>query len=171
MRKIENLVFIELAISPAQVVKILITLSVYGTFGLQFSVCLDIAYRMLQLWTTWHSRMAGYCLRSLLVAVTVLLGIALPKTPPFIGLLGALCFSVLGILAPVWHNVVNCFYRRTTFSIASLQVCIETVIYWDDGFGKYHWRAIKNILIGIFGMVAVIFGSMYAVDEIVKLYN
>jgi solute carrier family 36 (proton-coupled amino acid transporter) len=84
------------------VAKILVVISVYGTFGLQFSVCLDIAWRYIKKRGASPSLVANYTLRTILATVTVLLGVALPQISPFIGLLGAVCFSLLGILTPVY---------------------------------------------------------------------
>lgn len=76
-----------------------------------------------------------------------MLAVAVPTIGPFIGLLGAFCFSILGLLAPVF---------------------IETVTYWDAGFGRFHWVAWKNCVIIIIGLLALSFGSHSAVKDIYK---
>lgn len=53
--------------SPAQVVQILIGLAVYCTFGLQFYVCLDIAWQGLKDHFQKKPTLANYILRTLLV--------------------------------------------------------------------------------------------------------
>ena len=42
---------------------------------------------------------------------------------------------------------------------------------WETGFGRFNWVLWKNILIGIFGVGALIFGSESAIRDIVKLYQ
>ncbi len=135
---------------PAQIVQIVIGLAVYCTFGLQFYVCLDIAWQGLKDRFQKKPTLANYILRTVLVTGSVMLAIAVPTISPFIGLIGAFCFSILGLLIPVF---------------------IETVTYWDIGFGRFHWVAMKNVIICIIGLLALVFGSSKAVKDIVKLYS
>lgn len=74
----------------------------------------------------------------------------MPTIGPFIGLIGAFCFSILGLLIPVF---------------------IETVTYWDIGFGRFHWVAAKNIIICVIGLLALVFGSSSAIKDIVAIYT
>lgn len=94
--------------------------------------------------------MVNYMMRTVLVTASVLLAIAVPTIGPFVNLLGAFCFSILGLLAPVF---------------------IEMVTYWEDGFGKYNWLVWKNILVSIFGVFALVFGSKDAILEIIAMYS
>ncbi|XP_031828390.1 solute carrier family 36 member pathetic [Nomia melanderi] len=135
---------------PAQIVKILIALAVYCTFGLQFYVCLDIAWNGIKEKFQKKPVLANYVLRTVMVVGAVLLAVIVPTIGPFIGLIGAFCFSILGLLIPVF---------------------IETVTYWDVGFGPCHWVALKNIVICIIGFMALVFGSRSALIQIVKLYS
>lgn len=135
---------------PAQVVKILIALAVYCTFGLQFYVCLDIAWNGLKERFQKKPLLANYILRTVMVTGAVLLAVAVPTIEPFIGLIGAFCFSILGLLIPVF---------------------IETVTYWDVGFGPGNWVALKNVIICVIGLMALIFGSRSALMQIAALYS
>ncbi|XP_076623501.1 solute carrier family 36 member pathetic [Colletes latitarsis] len=135
---------------PAQIVKILIPLAVYCTFGLQFYVCLDIAWNSLKHRFQKKPLLANYILRTVMVTGAVLLAVILPNIEPFIGLIGAFCFSILGLLIPVF---------------------VETVTYWDVGFGPCHWVALKNIVICIIGLMALIFGSRSALIQIIAAYG
>ncbi|EFN70451.1 Proton-coupled amino acid transporter 4 [Camponotus floridanus] len=112
---------------PAQVVQILIALAVFCTFGLQFYVCLDIGWTLIKDRFEKKPLLANYIMRTVLVIGAGLLAIAVPSIEPFIGLIGAFCFSILGLLIPVF---------------------IETVTYWDVGFGPGNWVALKNIFSG-----------------------
>lgn len=135
---------------PAQAVKILVGSAVYCTFGLQFYVCLDIGWNVIKNRFQKRPLLANYIMRTVLVAGSVLLAVAVPTIAPFIGLLGAFCFSILGLLVPVF---------------------IETVTYWDVGFGPGNWVAMKNIVISIIGFLALVFGSSSALKDIAKLYQ
>lgn len=159
--------------------KILIALAVFCTFGLQFYVCLDIVWNGVK-HRFEKKLLANYFVRTVLVIgagmcisrsyiflkyllstkiddvlwnnsyCTVILAVAVPTIEPFIGLIGAFCFSILGLLIPVF---------------------IETVTYWDVGFGPGNWVALKNVIICVIGLMALIFGSRSAIMDIVKLYN
>ena len=135
---------------PAQVAQILIALAVYCTFGLQFYVCLDIAWNGIKDRFQKKPMLANYVLRTVMVTGAVLLAVIVPTIGPFIGLIGAFCFSILGLLIPVF---------------------VETVTYWDVGFGPGNWVALKNIVICVVGLMALVFGSRGALIEIVKLYS
>lgn len=87
--------------SAAQIVKIFIGLAVFCTFGLQFYVCLDIAWNAIRENFTKRPQLVNYTMRTVLVTASVLLAIAVPTIAPFIGLIGAFCFSILGLLVPV----------------------------------------------------------------------
>lgn len=50
-------------------------------------------------------------------------------------------------------------------------VMIETVTYWEQGFGKCNWVVWKNVLITVFGIFALIFGSQSAINDIIIMYT
>lgn len=134
----------------AQIVKVLIGLAVFFTFGLQFYVCLEIGWDFIKDKFTKRPTMVNYMMRTVLVTASVLLAVAVPTIGPFVGLLGAFCFSILGLLVPVF---------------------IEMVTYWESGFGKYNWLVWKNIFVCAFGILALIFGSKDAIKEIMEMYT
>ncbi|XP_058829880.1 proton-coupled amino acid transporter-like protein pathetic [Topomyia yanbarensis] len=134
---------------PAQAVKILIALAVYCTFGLQFYVCLDIAWIGIRDRFKKRPTLVNYTMRTILVTAAVLLAVAVPTIGPFIGLIGAFCFSILGLLIPI---------------------LIEMVTYWEQGFGQFNWIIWKNIFVFFFGVIALIFGSKSSIEDIIKLY-
>lgn len=80
----------------------------------------------------------------------MLLAVAVPTIGPFLALIGALCFAFLGLIIPVF---------------------IEFIVYWDVGFGAGNWVVWKNILILIFGFLALIFGSYTSILDIIKEYT
>lgn len=135
---------------PAQVVKVLIALAVFCTFGLQFYVCLEIGWDAIKEKFTKRPLLVNYMMRTILVTAAVLLAVAVPTIGPFVGLLGAFCFSILGLLVPVF---------------------IEMVTYWEQGFGKWNWIIWKNVIVCLFGLLALYFGSKEAIEDIMKVYS
>lgn len=129
--------------------KILIALAVYCTFGLQFYVCLEIAWDGIKNKVSKNARLYNYILRTVLVTIAVLIAVAVPTIGPFVGLIGAFCFSILGLLFPV---------------------ILETTTFWDKGFGRFNWRIWKNVFISFLGIFALIFGTKSSIEEIVALY-
>lgn len=61
-----------------------------------------------------------------------------------IGLVGAIFFSTLGLFIPA---------------------LIEIIVDWNDGWGKFHWRLIKDILIMVLAIFGLVSGSFYAILE------
>ncbi|XP_030752891.1 proton-coupled amino acid transporter-like protein pathetic isoform X2 [Sitophilus oryzae] len=134
----------------AQAVNVLIAIAVFFTFGLQFYVCIDIAWSGLKDKCTKHEVLSQYVMRTIMVVVCVAIAIAVPTIIPFVGLIGALCFSILGLMLPV---------------------AIEVITFWDKGFGAYNWKIFKDIVVVITGILALIFGSKSALEDIVALYK
>jgi len=135
---------------PAQAVQILVALAVYCTYGLQYFVCLEIVWDAVKERFPKNPKLNEYIVRTVLTTTTVLLAIAVPTIGPFIGLIGALCFSLLGLIIPV---------------------LIEIVTYWDKGFGAYNWVMVKNVFVLAFGFLALIFGSYTSILDIINVYS
>nr|CAD7416888.1 unnamed protein product [Timema poppensis] len=115
----------------AQIVKVLIGLAVFCTYGLQFFVCLEIAWNGIKEHFSNKLVIKEYLLRTLLVTLTVALAVSVPTISPFIGLIGSLCFSTLGLIIPAF---------------------IEVITFWEEGFGAGYYRIWKNVLVIMFGM-------------------
>ena len=43
--------------------------------------------------------------------------------------------------------------------------------YWDEGFGKFNWIVWKNVVVVIFGLGALYFGTQSAITDILALYQ
>ncbi|KAL0280160.1 UNVERIFIED_CONTAM: hypothetical protein PYX00_001535 [Menopon gallinae] len=154
----------------AQSVKILIALAVFCTYGLQFYVCLEIAWSGLKERCSGNPKFWEYALRTTLVTLSgkspaprprppdpanpvlssaVILAIAVPTISPFIGLIGAFCFSILGLIVPC---------------------VIEVITYWEK-LGKMKWILWKNLLIGACGMLALVSGTYTSILDIASMYS
>ncbi|KAJ4436492.1 hypothetical protein ANN_16523 [Periplaneta americana] len=134
----------------AQAVKILIALAVFCTYGLQFYVCLEIGWNSVKGMFTKKPLLSEYAVRTVLVSSSIVLAVAVPTISPFISLIGALCFSILGLIVPAF---------------------IEVITFWEKGLGPYRWRLWKNVVVTIFGLMALVFGSYTSIREITKLYT
>ncbi|CAH1647665.1 unnamed protein product [Spodoptera littoralis] len=141
---------LESAEIPAQIVKISIAIAVYCTYGLQFFVCVEIMWNSIKDKFTKRPDLADYIMRTIMVTACVLLAVAVPTIGPFMGVIGAFCFSILGLIAPAF---------------------IEVITYWDIGFGPGKYLIWKNIVVLIFGMFALIFGTKDAIKEIIRVYS
>lgn len=133
-----------------QIANISIGVAVFCTFGLVFFVCLEIVWNGVKDNFVKKPKVYEYVVRTALVVAAVGLAIAVPTIGPFIGLIGAFAFSLLGLIFPI---------------------LIEIVTYWDVGFGAGNWRIWKNILVLIFGVLALIFGSQTSIADIIKAYS
>jgi len=79
--------------------------------------------------------------------IPVAVAIAVPNLGPIISLVGAICFSTLGLFCPA---------------------VIENVTYWDHGLG---WRLWKNIIVIIFALIALVTGTYASILEIISEYT
>lgn len=136
--------------SAAQAVNVLIGLAVFFTFGLQFYVCLDIAWNGIKERYSKSPVMAQYIMRTVMVVICIGIAIAVPTIVPFVSLIGAFCFSIIGLLVPI---------------------AIEMLTFHEKGFGKFNWKLIKNLIVAVMAMLALIFGSKSAIEEIIDIYT
>lgn len=135
----------------AVVAQILIALAILFTFGLQFYVPMDI------LWRKIHDKIpknrhqiSQIALRSGIMIIMGGVGLAVPELEPFIGLVGAVFFSSLGLFVPC---------------------VVETVFLWPNELGKFRWKLIKNIIFGAFAIFALVAGAYVSIKDIVELYT
>ncbi|XP_022124023.2 proton-coupled amino acid transporter-like protein pathetic [Pieris rapae] len=131
----------------AQVVKVSIAIAVYCTFGLQFFVCIEIMWNAIKDKFTKRPDFADYVMRTIMVTLCVSLAVAVPSIGPLMSVIGALCFSLLGLIAPAF---------------------IEVVTYWEIGYGPYKYLIWKNVFVLIFGLFALIFGTKLAIIGIIN---
>lgn len=132
---------------PAQVVKILYGVAILFSYGLQFYVPTSIVWPdVAKKVPKAYSNIAQTAFRIFIVICTVAVAIAVPNLGPIISLVGALCFSTLGLLCPA---------------------VIETVTYWEDGIG---WRLWKNVFVILFALLALVTGTYASILEIIHEY-
>ncbi|XP_063910325.1 proton-coupled amino acid transporter-like protein pathetic isoform X2 [Zophobas morio] len=134
----------------AQAVNLLIGLSVFFTYGLVFYVCLDIFWNEVKHRYASKEKLANYALRTVLVMINIIIAVLVPEIVPFVSLIGAFCFSILGLMCPV---------------------VIEILVFWDDGFGRFNWKLGKHVVIVFMAGLACVFGSKSAIAGIVKTFQ
>lgn len=79
--------------------QILIAIAILFTFGLQFYVPMDILWRkMSHTVPVQHHNLVQISLRTGIICVMGGVAMAVPNLEPFIGLVGAIFFSILGML-------------------------------------------------------------------------
>lgn len=81
---------------------------------------------------------------------TVIMALLVPDLDPFISLVGAIFFSILGI---------------------SIPAVVETISCWESHLGAFKWRLWKNTFLLIFSLLALVFGSLISVQDIIRLYQ
>nr|CAD7452074.1 unnamed protein product [Timema tahoe] len=135
----------------AQVVKILIAVAILFTYGLQFFIATDITWPMLEKHVDkrWSSTLQNLY-RILTVAITVCVAIAVPNLGPIISLVGAVCYSTLGLLCPVM---------------------IDLVTNWEGGLGTWYWVLWKDSFIILFWLAALLTGTYTSVLDIITMYS
>ncbi|XP_031340490.1 proton-coupled amino acid transporter-like protein pathetic isoform X2 [Photinus pyralis] len=129
---------------PAQILKLLIVLSVFFTYNLQLYVALEIIWKKVDHRIVGRTKrnVSQVIARCVYVAGTVAIAAAVPNLEHIIGLVGSICLSILGVLLPA---------------------IIETVVYWEHGFGCLKWRLIKNIFLAVLALFALVSGSMESI--------
>lgn len=84
----------------AQIAQVLIALAIFFTFGLQFYVPMDVIWRRIHMRIPKERHnISQILLRAGIILILGGISAAVPKLEPFIGLVGAIFFSVLGKLS------------------------------------------------------------------------
>lgn len=91
--------------------------------------------------------MVQILLRTGIILVSGGIAAGIPNLEPFISLVGAVFFSLLGIFVPSF---------------------VETVYLWPNNLGWWKWKLIKNILLCIFAILALVAGATASIDEIIN---
>lgn len=78
---------------------------------------------------------------------TVGIGIALPLLEQIINIVGAIFYSILGLVIPA---------------------IVETVFRWND-LGKFKWILWKNVLILLFGLGSLVSGCTVTIMDIIQV--
>ncbi|XP_021703414.1 proton-coupled amino acid transporter-like protein CG1139 isoform X2 [Aedes aegypti] len=133
----------------AQLVRIMMALAIFFSYGLQFYVPISILNPSIK--RRLHSEQAQligeYLLRVGLVVFTFLLAAMIPNLGAVISLVGAVSSSTLALIFPP---------------------LIEIITFWPDGLGKNYWVLWKDIAIMTFGICGFVFGTYTSVAQIIN---
>lgn len=139
----------------AQTVQILMALAVYMSYPLQMYVPYEILTpSVLQKFAPPETasrtrvKVVEYTFRTCCVLLTFALAAAIPNIGLFISLVGAVSSSTLALIFPP---------------------IIEVVTFWPDT-GRYHYRVIKGLLIGVFGFIGFLTGTVSSVQAIIDFF-
>lgn len=131
--------------------KLLMAVAILFTFGLQFYVPNEILWRKIgHKFSPEKANITQILLRTGIILISGGVAAAIPNLEPFISLVGAVFFSLLGIFVPSF---------------------VETVYLWPDRLGFCKWKLIKNIFLGVFSILALIAGAVASINEIIEMYS
>ncbi|XP_045459894.1 proton-coupled amino acid transporter-like protein pathetic [Melitaea cinxia] len=135
----------------AQSAKILMALVIYFSFTLQFYVPMEMINRLLQKRSSNRfENLIQVSIRTVLVTITVAVAVAFPNLELVISFVGAIFFSNLGLLVPA---------------------VINTVYLWDKDLGKFNYVVIKNSIIVIISIIALVSGSYASILGIINEFS
>lgn len=134
----------------AQVAQISIGIAIQFTFGLQYVVPMDILwYKIAPKISKEKHNIAQIGLRAGCILGMGVAAVIVPKLAPFIGLVGAIFFSFLGLFVPA---------------------LLETIFRYPNDLGFCKIILIKNLLLMVFSMLALATGSFVSIKDIIALY-
>ncbi|KPJ19770.1 Proton-coupled amino acid transporter 4 [Papilio machaon] len=135
----------------ALIAKVMVATAVYFTYCLQMYAPMDIIWTRIKdsMKQKFHNT-GQIILRTISVALTVILAVAVPDLELLIGLVGAIFFSTLGLFIPI---------------------VVETVHKWDRGLGKFKYILWKNTLLLLFYLLVLISGCYSSIKEIIIKYS
>ncbi|XP_030067584.1 proton-coupled amino acid transporter 1 isoform X2 [Microcaecilia unicolor] len=127
-----------------QSVKLLYSFAIFITYALQFYVAAEIIIpaatsRVAERWTLF----VNLTVRILLVCLTCILAILIPRLDIVISLVGSVSSSVLALIIPPF---------------------LEIATYYSEGIS--HWAIFKNILIGLVGFLGFVAGTSVSLWEL-----
>uniref|UniRef100_A0A6P7FD20 Proton-coupled amino acid transporter-like protein CG1139 n=1 Tax=Diabrotica virgifera virgifera TaxID=50390 RepID=A0A6P7FD20_DIAVI len=139
---------------PGQICRILLSMSIYVTHGLQLYPAIKTVwdiYLLPLLTGSNHLVLLEYVTRVFLVTFCFVLAVAVPYIDLFISLFGALTLSGLGLFIPAM---------------------VDMGTYWHQRTGKTRiFTMIKNCLIILLGFFGLIVGTSTSLNEIINKFS
>ncbi|XP_047546112.1 proton-coupled amino acid transporter-like protein pathetic isoform X1 [Vanessa atalanta] len=133
----------------AQSAKLLMAVVMYFSFALQFYVPMEMITRVL-LKKSKFENILQISIRTVIVTISVAFAVAFPNLELVISLVGAIFFSTLGLLIPA---------------------TINTVYLWDRDMGKFNYVLIKNSIIIIISLIALVSGSYISIIGMIEDFS
>uniref|UniRef100_A0A7G3ABM4 Putative amino acid transporter n=1 Tax=Lutzomyia longipalpis TaxID=7200 RepID=A0A7G3ABM4_LUTLO len=133
----------------AQAITIIFAVAIFISYGLQCYVPVEIIwnqYLLKRFEDSPKKLMMEFVTRIVVVIMTFLLAVAIPRLGLFISLFGALCLSALGLAFP-----------------AIMEICV----LWPDKLGPCRFVLYRDIALIIFGIVGLVAGTYVSVRDII----
>lgn len=137
----------------SRTIRILFAVAIFISYGLQCYVPVDIIWNvyLVQKYKDSNNKFVYEMLvRIVVVIVTFLLAVAIPRLGLFISLFGALCLSALGIAFP-----------------AIMEICV----LWPDKLGPGRMILWKDIILILFGIIGLVAGTYTSVRDIIYSFQ
>ncbi|XP_013141572.1 PREDICTED: proton-coupled amino acid transporter 4-like [Papilio polytes] len=132
----------------AQSAKLIMAIVIYFSYALQFYVPMEMVNRMLQNRSSnKFENVIQISIRTIIVTVSVAIAAAFPNLELVISFAGAIFFSTLGLLVPA---------------------VVDTVFLWDRDLGKFNYVVIKNTIISIISIIALVSGSYVSIIGMIE---
>ncbi|XP_072941697.1 proton-coupled amino acid transporter-like protein acs [Epargyreus clarus] len=133
---------------PAICAKGFIAVSIIFTYPLHFYVVIDILMKYMEpLVQKKYQNILQIVVRIAVVCFCGGIGVALPFLEQIINIVGALFYSILGLIIPG---------------------IVDTVLRWEN-LGRYKWILWKNILLVVFGIICLISGCTVTILDIIQI--
>lgn len=133
----------------------MLAFGIFITHGIACYVAIDLVwnkYVVSHIKNDQRKLLWEYVLRTVIVLITFLLAVAIPKLDLFISLFGALCLSSLGLAFPALFE--TCVFLKNQKTRTAKAVMI-----------------IKNMAIGLFGLAGFVIGSGTSILAIVQTFR
>ncbi|XP_038106434.1 proton-coupled amino acid transporter-like protein CG1139 [Culex quinquefasciatus] len=135
----------------AESTRLLAAIAVLLTLGLSYYVPMEIMWHKLgELVQVKYHNWAQIGMRFAVLIVLAAVAIGAPEIEPFVGLVGSFGSGTLVVLYPV---------------------AMDVIFRWPNGFGWMKWHLVKNIVLFVFGLLVLIFGTYSSIKNIVDLYR
>lgn len=135
----------------AESTRLLAAFAVLLTLGLSYYVPMEIMWHKLgELVQVKYHNWAQIGMRFAVLIVLAAVAIGAPEIEPFVGLVGSFGSGTLVVLYPV---------------------AMDVIFRWPNGFGWMKWQLVKNIVLFVFGLLVLIFGTYSSIKNIVDLYR
>jgi len=132
----------------AESVRLMMALSIFLSYALQFYVPIDIIWPSLKarIPTERMQLIGEYVFRTVLVIITFALAELIPDLKLFISLVGAVSSSTLALIFPPMINIL---------------------VNYAGGYGNYRWSLWKDLALMLFGFTGFLAGTYVSVEKII----
>lgn len=129
----------------------LIGIALFSNFGLMFFIPMEILFKLIHKKIAKSRNISEIAIRTIIIILMVVIGIIIPDIGIFISLVGGFTSTCTSFITPV---------------------TIETVfLQANGGFGRYHWKLCKNILLLMFAFTSMVTATFLSIKNVVEIYT